>query len=100
MGSSNFVIIIGISEAIKENKIFKTPTLFSVFYLSPLWRQFRFPILKESILPRMVETDPVVLEKKNVKSLLTEDIRRSEKITWTFGSNELKKHNLIKYLIK
>lgn len=51
MGSSNFVVIIGISEAIKENKIFKTPTLFSVFYLSPLWRQLRFPILKESILP-------------------------------------------------
>ena len=77
---------------------------FAISYLSPLgkgrgpsFEQIWIPFNQGCFVPSLLEIDPVVLKKKmkNVKSLPTDGWtrynRRSEKLTWAFTSDELKK---------
>ena len=80
-----------------EKKIFKWHhPIFAFSLLSPLWRgsspsfeQSWIPFTEGWFVPSLVEFGPVVTDKKSKIwkfNRQTTDNRRSEKLTWTFGS--------------
>ena len=76
-------------------------TVVTFLWLSPFWRgpgpsfeQTWIPFTQGWFVPSLVEFGPVVLEKKSKMWKVngqTTDNRWSEKLTWTFGSGELKR---------